>query len=198
LTRKDAANAQTPPAIMNTLPPSIQPVAPPLASQRCGLAVWSLVLGIAALVLSVVCVGPLLAIPAVICGHKALGRIKRSGGTLAGEGLATGGLITGYTGIALIPILLLLSAIAVPNFMRARDIAQRNQCINNLRQIDAAKQEWALEREKQQDAVPTWNELSPFLKTNYQALVCPKGGTYTIGAVKDLPTCSVPGHTLPE
>lgn len=179
---------------MNAAPPfpgSVQP-------QRCGLAIWSLVLGILALVLCVVCVGPLLGIPAVICGHVALSRIKRAAGTMSGHGPALGGLITGYISIALIPIIGLLAAIAIPNFVRARDIAQRNVCINHLRMIDSAKQQWALENAKSADSVPTPDELKPFLGTDTQVLICPKGGTYEINAVNEPPTCSIPGHELPR
>ena len=82
------------------------------------------------------------AIPGVICGHKALSGIKRSGGTLAGQGLATAGLITGYIAIAL-GILVLPSAI--PNFIKARQTTQQNACMNNLRRNKAAKQRWAME-----------------------------------------------------
>ena len=85
---------------------------------NCSLAVWSLVLGILAIVLSVVCIGPLFAIPAVICGHMAYSRIKRSAGALSGEGLALGGLITGYLSLALIPLIGIMAAIAIPNFVK--------------------------------------------------------------------------------
>lgn len=55
----------------------------------------ALIAGIIGLVLC-----PLVAIAAVVMGHKSLGRIKRSNGTLTGEGLALGGLITGYIALA--------------------------------------------------------------------------------------------------
>jgi chromosome segregation ATPase len=74
---------------------------------------------------------------------------------------------------------------------------QRNACINNLRQIEAAKQQWALEKDKTADAIPTVQDLLPYFK-NGVFPVCPSGGVYTIGAVGDLPTCSVPGHVLPQ
>ena len=74
---------------------------------------------------------------------------------------------------------------------------QRNACINNLRQIDAAKQQWALEKNKTADAIPTAQDLLPYFKDGIFP-VCPSGGTYTIGAVGELPTCSVPGHVLPQ
>ena len=99
---------------MDELPPlQTTPVQP----KNCGLAIWSLMLGI----LSLTCFWLLTAIPAVICGHMAYSRIRRSAGVLSGEGLAIGGLITGYIAIALsIFVLPLLAAIAIPNFVKAR------------------------------------------------------------------------------
>jgi chromosome segregation ATPase len=75
--------------------------------------------------------------------------------------------------------------------------AQLNACINNLRQIDAAKQQWALENDKTADAVPSAQDLLPYL-SNLVFPVCFSGGTYTINAVGVPPTCSVPGHVLPQ
>ena len=75
--------------------------------------------------------------------------------------------------------------------------AQLNACINNLRQIDAAKQQWALENDKTADAIPSAQDLLPYL-SNLVFPVCPFGGTYTINAVGVPPTCSVPGHVLPQ
>src|SRR5262245_14659439 len=122
---------------MNAAPPPVP------ETKSSSLAIWSLVLGILANVPSVACIGPLFAIPAVICGHMAHSRIKRSGGALSGSGLALGGLITGYLSIVLIPIIGMMAAIAIPNFVKARETAQRNACINHLQKIDSAKQQWA-------------------------------------------------------
>jgi len=76
------------------------------------------------------------------------------------------------------------------------EAAQRNACITNLRQIDAAKQQWALENSKSDEAVPGQQDLLPYLKGNVFP-TCPGGGTYTINNVGSLPTCSIPGHVLP-
>lgn len=164
----------------------------PAQSKSSALAIWSLVLGI----LSLTCFSIFSAIPGVICGHKALSKIKRSGGALTGQGLAIGGLITGYIGIiwalVFIPIML---AIAIPNFVKARDTAMQNACINNLRQIEGAKQQWALENNKKADDVPTAQDLKPFLG-NGVFPACPAGGKYAIGSVSNMPTCSIPGHQL--
>jgi competence protein ComGC len=110
-------------------------------------------------------------IPAVICGHLASGRIKRSGGLLDGQGLALAGLITGYISIALFPLML---AIAVPNFVKAREVAQKNTCLNNLRQLDGAIEMFALENKKQPRDPVTLNDLAPYMKSS---MVCPSGGT---------------------
>ena len=180
---------------MNEPPPV---PATPALPKNSGLAVWSLVCGILAILFSVVCIGPLFAIPAVICGHMAYSRIKHSAGALTGEGLALGGLITGYLGIALIPIIGLLAAIAIPNFVKARSTAQANACIMHLRQIDGAKQLWALERKKETTDTPTPQELEAYLKMPFSSLKCPAGGVLTIKEVGEKPTCSIPSHQLPS
>lgn len=164
--------------------------------QPCSLATWSLILGIAAIVFCIVCIGPLFGIPAVICGHIALGRIKRANGTMKGHGPALGGLITGYISIALIPVIGLLSAIAIPNFVKARQTAQMNACVNNLRLIDAAKQQWALEKGKDAAATPTQDEITPYLGRDNIMPVCPAGGTYDIKSGGEVPTCTIPNHVL--
>jgi hypothetical protein len=181
--------------------PMNETIRPPSGSEpqpkNSGLAISSLVLGIIGLVLLLVCIGPLFAIPAVICGHMAYSRIKRSGGALVGQGIALAGLITGYLSIALSIFLIpMMLAIAIPNFVKARDVAMQNACSNNLRMIDGAKQRWALENDKKAGDVPTAADLKPYFKSGVFP-VCPAGGTYTIGAVSNAPTCSVPGHQLP-
>jgi hypothetical protein len=182
---------------MNEMPPPTTATAEPRNSK---LAIWSLVCGILAVVLSIACIGPLFAIPAVICGHIAYSKIKRSGGAITGDGLALGGLITGYIGIALIPVIAMLAAIAIPNFVKARDTAQKNACINNLRMIDGAKQQWALKYKKENTDTPTKVEIGVYLGRSggFEAFKCPKGGVYSINAVGAKPTCSVPRHQLPE
>jgi hypothetical protein len=74
-------------------------------------------------------------------------------------------------------------------------VIEHNACLNNLRQIDAAKQQWALEKSKDDDALPSVQDLLPYLKDGIFP-TCPSGGTYTINAVGDLPTCSIAGHLL--
>jgi uncharacterized phage infection (PIP) family protein YhgE len=74
-----------------------------------------------------------------------------------------------------------------------------NACVNNLRLIDAAKQQWALENKKGANDTPTWDDLRPYIGHGPQGELpeCPDGGVYTIGAVGEKPTCSNPKHVLP-
>ena len=74
-------------------------------------------------------------------------------------------------------------------------IIHHNTCLNNLRQIDAAKNQWALEKNKAVDAVPSEQDLLPYLKDGVFP-ACPDGGTYSINGMDAMPTCSVAGHAL--
>jgi prepilin-type N-terminal cleavage/methylation domain-containing protein len=62
-----------------------------------------------------------------------------------------------------VAIIGLLAAIAIPNFVKARSTAQMNACINNLRQIDSAKQQWALERGQQSSATPVESDIAVYI-----------------------------------
>jgi len=80
---------------------------------------------------------------------------------------------------------------------QAQQASLLNSCINNLRQLDGAKQQWALEAGKNPDSIPTPQDVLRYLPNN-QAPVCPSGGVYTLNAVGHKPTCSVQGHVLPD
>src|SRR5439155_26920635 len=86
----------------------------------------------------------------------------------------------------------MLSAIAIPNFVKARQTAQKSACINNLRQIDGAKQQWALENRRAASDTPLRAELLTYFKSN-QFPACPAGGQYKMNPVSQRPECSVAG-----
>jgi prepilin-type N-terminal cleavage/methylation domain-containing protein len=106
-----------------------------------------------------------------------------------------------------VAIIGLLAAIAIPNFVRARQVSQANACINNLRLIDGAKQQWALENKKASTDTPSDAELTPYLgRGTGQLPACPIGvaytDSYTTGTVAETPLCklgaaNVPPHALP-
>ena len=100
-----------------------------------------------------------------------------------------------------VAIIGLLAAIAIPNFVRARTQSQMNACINNLRQIDGAIQQWALEQKKDPAATVAFTDISPYLKNS---VICPSGGTtfansYTVSDVATKPVCKkvAATHVLP-
>src|SRR5437762_14137632 len=98
-----------------------------------------------------------------------------------------------------VAIIGLLAAIAIPNYVKARDNSQLNACINNLRQIDGAAQTWALESKKQSSDPYTLSVLKPYIKLTTSGNIpdCPAGGTYSPGAaVSNAPTCTISGHGL--
>jgi hypothetical protein len=82
-----------------------------------------------------------------------------------------------------------------------RKKSHANACINNLRQIDAAKQTWGLEFNKQPNDTPTWEDLRTYLSRgngSYPWLICEQGGSYTINCLSNFPQCSVKKHVLPS
>jgi RNA polymerase sigma factor (sigma-70 family) len=88
---------------------------------------------------------------------------------------------------------------AAPAGAGDRAAANQNMCINNLRMIDSAKAQWALENRKQQSDTPTMEDLKIYMGRgpDGELPVCPDGGAYTPGKVGEKPTCSIPGHDLP-
>ena len=95
-----------------------------------------------------------------------------------------------------VAIIGLLAAIAIPNFVKARGTAQKNACINNLRQIDGAKEQWALENKASAgtDTSSKTAEIETYIKGG--APKCPGGGSYTYGNVDSNPICNIALHSL--
>ena len=98
-----------------------------------------------------------------------------------------------------VAIIGLLATIAIPNFVRARLKAQQSACINNLRQIDGAKQTWALENRAAQTTVPTLANIQPYLGrgTAGTAPTCPADNantfvtSYNLNDLQTAPTCLI-------
>ena len=90
-----------------------------------------------------------------------------------------------------VAIIGLLASIAIPNFVKARTTAQMNACLSNLRQIDGAIQQWALDTKQGDNANVTAADILPYLKNS---VTCPAGGktfadSYAVSTVQARPTC---------
>jgi prepilin-type N-terminal cleavage/methylation domain-containing protein len=106
-----------------------------------------------------------------------------------------------------VAIIGMLAAIAIPNFVRARTTAQTNACISNLRVIDSAKSQWALETHKQNSDTPTGGDIQPYMGRGSagELPACPNDSAQTFATsyspqnIATKPTCLiVPAtHSLP-
>jgi prepilin-type N-terminal cleavage/methylation domain-containing protein len=104
-----------------------------------------------------------------------------------------------------VAIIGLLAAIAIPNFIKARQVSQKNACIANMKQIDGAVNTWALEQNKVNGADPNDSLTEIFGPAQYIKVQpsCPAGGTYTfqtVGSTDGHVVCdraTDDGHTLP-
>jgi general secretion pathway protein G len=110
----------------------------------------------------------------------------------------------GQKGFTLVEIMIvvliigILLAIAIPNFVKARETSRTKSCIANLKQIEAAKEQWCMDTRAASTATPNATDL--FGSTAYvkNTPVCPSGGTYTIGNMATRPTCNGDTtHVLP-
>ena len=100
-----------------------------------------------------------------------------------------------------VAIIGLLASIAIPNFVQARKVANKNVCISNLQQIEGAIQRWSLDMRKDEGQSVAYSDIQSYLK---HAVVCPSGSTcfadsYTMTTVDAPPACQKQpvSHLLP-
>ena len=115
-----------------------QPIPPPPvpyvgAGETSGKALASMVTGIFGLLLFPI------GIAAIILGHMSRTEIRKSNGRLKGDGMATAGLVMGYGAFAIIPFILILAAIAIPNLLRARMAANEASAVAGVRALGSAE-----------------------------------------------------------
>jgi prepilin-type N-terminal cleavage/methylation domain-containing protein len=87
-----------------------------------------------------------------------------------------------------VAIIGLLAAIAIPSFMKARTTSQQKACINNLRQIESGKEQWALEAKRKQNDASDATAINEYLK---KTPFCPAGGTYSYNVIGTDAACSM-------
>ncbi|MBI5778440.1 MAG: type II secretion system major pseudopilin GspG [Planctomycetes bacterium] len=102
-------------------------------------ALWSLICGIAGMLLC------LPAIPAIILGIIGLVNIKKGAGALKGKGKAIAGLILGGLAIIVMPILAIITAIAIPNIIHGRDVANESMAKAQIRNISTSLEQYRMD-----------------------------------------------------
>jgi len=101
------------------------------AQKTSGMAVASLIFGLLFFIFPA-------AVLAVVLGHVSNSQIRKSAGRLKGAGMSLAGMILGYVGIAFIPIILIIAAIAIPNLVKVKMTANEATAVYNLRNIATA------------------------------------------------------------
>jgi len=117
-------------------PAGLQPPSPG-GGETSGKAIASLICGIFFFLLPS-------SILAVVMGHLSLSDIRRSAGRLRGRGMAIAGLVLGYCGLAIIPVLI-IAAIAIPNLLRSKMAANEASAVGSLRTVNIACVSYAAE-----------------------------------------------------
>jgi hypothetical protein len=99
--------------------------------------------------------------------------------------------------VLLLTLLVGITVVALPYRVTTRTTACKNSCIANLKQIDGAVQQWALENKKAGTAAVTTSDILDFLKGSVLPL-CPAHGTFSVSTVSEAPHCtqSAIGHSL--
>ena len=147
-----------------------------------------------------------------ICGHicnhinPSAGRSRRISHTMKATRTVGSAGLGGFTLVEImvvVGIISLLAAIAIPTLLRAGAKSQATACINNMRQIDTAVQQFSVEKGRHVgDPVVYPDDLTPYIKLNAQGVIppCPAHGIYTLNTVGNYPSafCSLGTTVTPS
>ncbi len=100
--------------------------------------------------------------------------------------------------LCVLGLLAMVAAIGAPSLIRSRAKAQASVCIDQLKQLNAAQQQWVIEAKPASDAKIKKKDLQPYFKGGVFP-TCPSGGNYKLGGLTDKPECSLDkkeGHQL--
>ncbi|MGO8766932.1 MAG: hypothetical protein ACLQSR_17580, partial [Limisphaerales bacterium] len=93
-------------------------------------------------------------------------------------------------------LIVLLAMFSTSRLLVKSVLTAQNICINNVREIEAAKADWTQKNSATNGAAVTWNDIAPYFPNGFPK--CPEGGTYTLGRVGEPVLCSIPSHRLPS
>lgn len=97
-------------------------------------------------------------------------------------------------------VIALLLAMAIPNYIHSREASRSRACSQNLREFEAAKEQWAIVTHAAATAIPQESDLVPdYLKGTDSSLPkCPAGGGYLLNDLGHLPTCNIADNGTAE
>src|SRR4051812_21238649 len=76
---------------------------------------------------------------------------------------------SGFTLVELmiiVALISLISAMALPNYLRGRKRAQATRILEDLRLIDSAMEQYAMENQMTDGVAIPWTSISPYMKNN--------------------------------
>lgn len=106
----------------------------------------------------------------------------------------------GFTLVEIMIVVLIigiLMSIAVPSFIQARQTARRSSCLANMKEIETAKEQWAMDNKKSNGDTVGFTDLVGTTLYMKNAPSCPEAGTYSVNVIGTVPACTVANHVLP-
>ncbi|MBS1704156.1 MAG: prepilin-type N-terminal cleavage/methylation domain-containing protein [Armatimonadetes bacterium] len=106
----------------------------------------------------------------------------------------------GFTLVEIMIVVLIIGillSIAVPSFIQARQSGRRSSCLANMKEIESAKEQWAMDNRKSNGDTVAFTDLVGMTLYMKSTPSCAEGGTYSLNPIGTVPTCTVSGHVLP-